>query len=144
MPSNTFGEVFRLSTFGESHGTAIGGVIEGCPAGLQIDLDFIQFQLDLRKPGQSSITTQRKEEDKVEFLSGIFEGITLGTPIGFVIKNKDAKSKDYTHIKEQFRPSHADFVYQEKYGIRDYRGGGRSSPARSQLEVRSSGGMPTG
>lgn len=135
MPSNTFGEVFRLSTFGESHGTAIGGVIEGCPAGLQIDLDFIQSQLDLRKPGQSSITTQRKEEDKVEFLSGIFEGITLGTPIGFVIKNKDAKSKDYTHIKEQFRPSHADFVYQEKYGIRDYRGGGRSSARETACRV---------
>jgi chorismate synthase len=135
MPSNTFGEVFRLSTFGESHGKAIGGIIEGCPAGLSIDFEFIQSQLDLRKPGQSNITTQRKEEDQVEFLSGIFEGVTLGTPIGFLIKNKDAKSKDYSHIKDQFRPSHADFVYQEKYGIRDYRGGGRSSARETACRV---------
>jgi len=124
---NTIGEIFKLTTFGESHGKAIGGIIDGCPAGLQVDFHLIQAQLDKRKPGQSEITTQRKESDTVEFLSGIFEGKTTGTPIGFVIKNEDAKSKDYSHIKEVYRPSHADFTYQEKYGIRDYRGGGRSS-----------------
>jgi len=124
---NSFGKFFRLTTFGESHGTAIGGVIDGCPAGIELDFEKIQQQLDRRKAGQSKITTQRKEADKVEFLSGIFEGKTTGTPIGFIIKNEDAKSKDYSHIKDTFRPSHADFTYQAKYGIRDYRGGGRSS-----------------
>ena len=124
---NTFGKVFRLTTFGESHGAAIGGVIDGCPSGLEVDFDFVQKQLDRRKPGQSKITTQRKESDKVEFLSGLFEGKTTGTPIGFIIKNEDAKSKDYSHVKDTFRPSHADFTYTAKYGIRDYRGGGRSS-----------------
>ena len=124
---NTFGKIFRLTTFGESHGIAIGGIIDGCPAGIKIDIDFIQSQLDRRKPGQSKITTQRKESDTIEILSGIFEGITTGTPIGFVLKNEDAKSKDYTHIKDVFRPSHADFTYQKKYGLRDYRGGGRTS-----------------
>ena len=124
---NTFGKMFRLTTFGESHGTVIGGIIDGCPAGLELDFNFIQFQLDRRKPGQSKITTQRKESDKVEFQSGIFEGKTTGTPISFMIKNEDAKSKDYSPIKDTFRPSHADFTYQKKYGIRDYRGGGRSS-----------------
>ena len=124
---NNFGKIFRLTTFGESHGKVIGGVIDGCPSGIKIDLDFIQSQLDRRKPGQSKITTQRKESDKVEFLSGLFDGVSTGTPISFIIKNEDAKSKDYSHIIDIFRPSHADFTYQAKYGIRDYRGGGRSS-----------------
>ena len=132
---NTIGEIFKLTTFGESHGKAIGGIIDGCPAGLQVDFDLIQAQLDKRKPGQSEITTQRKESDTVEFLSGIFEGKTTGTPIGFVIKNEDAKSKDYSHIKEVYRPSHADFTYQKKYGIRDYRGGGRSSARETACRV---------
>ncbi len=125
--SNTFGKLFTLTTFGESHGTAIGGVIDGCPAGLKIDLIAIQAELDRRKPGQSKIVTQRKEPDQVEFLSGIFEGITTGTSIGFIIKNTNQKSKDYSDIKETFRPSHADYTYSKKYGLRDYRGGGRSS-----------------
>lgn len=124
---NTFGRILRLTTFGESHGVAIGAVIDGCPAGLDIDFQEIQCQLDRRKPGQSNITSSRKESDIVEFLSGIFEGKTTGVPIGFIIKNKDYKSKDYTHIKDVFRPSHADFTYTRKYGIRDHRGGGRSS-----------------
>ncbi len=124
---NTFGKIFKLTTFGESHGPAIGGIIDGCPSGLGIDFKQIQEQLDKRKPGQSNITTDRKESDNVKFLSGIFEGKTTGSPIGFIIKNKDQKSHDYTNLKDVFRPSHADFTYQEKYGIRDYRGGGRSS-----------------
>jgi chorismate synthase len=124
---NSIGNIFKLTTFGESHGKAIGGIIDGCPAGIKLDFDFIQKQLDRRKPGQSKITTQRKESDKVEFISGIFDGKTTGTPIGFIIKNEDKKSEDYSHIKDVFRPSHADFTYQKKYGIRDYRGGGRSS-----------------
>ncbi len=124
---NNFGKIFRLTTFGESHGKAIGGIIDGCPSGVKINIDFIQSQLDRRKPGQSKITTQRKESDKVEFLSGLFEGVTTGTPIGFIIKNEDAISKDYSNIKDLFRPSHADFTYQKKYGLRDYRGGGRAS-----------------
>jgi chorismate synthase len=127
MSGNSFGTIFKLTSFGESHGKAIGGVIEGVPAGLEIDLEFVQQELNRRKPGQSHITTQRKEEDKVEFLSGIFEGKSTGTPIGFVVFNEDQKSKDYDHIKNIYRPSHADFTYAEKYGIRDYRGGGRSS-----------------
>lgn len=135
MAGNTFGKLFQLTTFGESHGKAIGGIIEGCPAGLVIDVDFIQLQLDRRKPGQSNITTQRKEEDQVEFLSGIFEGRTTGTPIGFQIINKDQKSKDYSHIKDTFRPSHADYVYEQKYGNRDYRGGGRSSARETACRV---------
>ncbi len=124
---NTFGKNFRLTTFGESHGKFIGGIIDGCPPGIKIDINSIQTQLDRRTPGQSKITTQRKESDKVEFLSGIFEGKTTGTPIGFLLKNEDAKSKDYSHVQDTFRPSHADFTYQKKYGLRDYRGGGRSS-----------------
>jgi chorismate synthase len=132
---NTIGKIFKLTTFGESHGKAIGGIIDGCPAGLQVDFDLIQAQLDKRKPGQSEITTQRKESDTVEFLSGVFEGKTTGTPIGFVIKNEDVKSTDYSHIKEVYRPSHADFTYQEKYGIRDYRGGGRSSARETACRV---------
>lgn len=135
MAGNTFGKLFQLTTFGESHGVAIGGVIDGCPAGLEVDYEFIQQQLDYRKPGQSKITTQRKEEDKVEFLSGIFEGKTTGTPIGFIIKNKDQKSKDYAHIKSTYRPSHADYTYEKKYGLRDYRGGGRSSARETASRV---------
>ena len=125
--NNSFGNIFRLTTFGESHGKAIGGIIDGCPAGHKINLEHISNEMQRRKPGQSKIVTQRKEEDSVEFLSGIFEGKTTGTPIGFLIKNNDQKSKDYNHLKDSFRPSHADFVYEKKYGIRDYRGGGRSS-----------------
>ena len=135
MAGNSFGNIFRLTTFGESHGIAIGGVIDGCPAGLEIDIEFIQAELQKRKPGQSRITTQRKEDDKVEFLSGIFEGKTTGTPIGFVIYNSDQKSKDYDHIKDKFRPSHADYTYHEKYGHRDYRGGGRSSARETASRV---------
>ncbi len=133
--NNKFGKIFTLTTFGESHGIAIGGVIDGCPANKNIDLSTVQLDLDRRKPGQSKIVTQRKESDKVEFLSGIFEGKTTGTPIGFIIVNKDQKSKDYDHIKNIFRPSHADFVYQKKYGIRDYRGGGRSSARETACRV---------
>lgn len=135
MAGNSFGKIFVLHTFGESHGPAIGGIIDGCPAGVIIDLNFIQAQLDRRKPGQSKITTQRKESDTVEILSGIFEGKSLGTPIGFIIRNEDQKSKDYSHIAKKFRPSHADFTYQEKYGIRDYRGGGRSSARETACRV---------
>ena len=132
---NSIGKIFKLITFGESHGKAIGGVIDGCPAGLELDFEAIQKQLDRRKPGQSKITTQRKESDTVQFLSGIFEGKTTGTPIGFTIKNEDAKSKEYTHVKDTFRPSHADYTYQQKYGIRDYRGGGRSSARETVCRV---------
>ena len=135
MSSNSFGEIFRLSSYGESHGKAIGGIIDGCPAGVTIDLDAIQLDLDRRKPGQSKITTQRKEDDKVEFLSGIFEGQTLGTPIAFQILNSDPKSKDYAHIKDAYRPSHADYTYDAKYGVRDYRGGGRSSARETIARV---------
>lgn len=125
--SNSFGNLFTLTTFGESHGPAIGGVIDGCPAGITLDLEAIQHELDRRKPGQSKITTQRKEPDQVEFLSGIFEGKTTGTSIGFQIKNTNQKSKDYNHNVDVYRPSHADYTYDQKYGIRDHRGGGRSS-----------------
>lgn len=124
---NSFGKLFKLTTFGESHGPAIGGVIDGCPAGISLDLEAIQHQLDRRKPGQSKITTQRKEPDQVAFLSGIFEGKTTGTSIGFQIQNTNQKSKDYSHNVDVYRPSHADYTYDQKYGIRDHRGGGRSS-----------------
>lgn len=124
---NTFGNIFRLTSFGESHGVAIGGVIDGCPAGIEMDMDFIQSELDRRRPGQSRITTPRKEDDKVEFLSGIFEGKTTGTPIGFLVRNSNQHSSDYDNMRNLFRPSHADYTYHEKYGIRDHRGGGRSS-----------------
>lgn len=124
---NTFGHLFRLTTFGESHGEAIGGVIDGCPAGIDIDLDFIQGELDRRRPGQSPITTDRKEADKVEILSGVFEGKTTGCPIGFIVKNANQRSADYDNMRGVFRPSHADYTYNYKYGIRDHRGGGRSS-----------------
>lgn len=135
MSGNSIGNIFKLTTFGESHGKAIGGIIEGFPANFKLDLSLIQQELDKRKPGQSNITTQRKESDTVEFLSGIFEGKTLGTPIGFIIPNNDAKSKDYSHIKNTYRPSHADYTYQKKYGIRDYRGGGRSSARETACRV---------
>jgi|TARA_B110000240_G_C13481491_1_gene445518 chorismate synthase len=127
MGNNTFGNLFTLTTFGESHGEAIGGIIDGCPAGLELDLDLIQLELDRRKPGQSAIVTQRKEADKVQFLSGIFEGKTTGTTIGFIINNTNQKSKDYSHNINVYRPSHADYTYDKKYGVRDYRGGGRTS-----------------
>jgi len=135
MAGNTYGTIFKLSTFGESHGKAIGGVIDGCPAGIELDLNAIQRDLDRRKPGQSAIVTQRKEPDEVEFFSGIFEGKTTGTPIGFAIHNTNQKSIDYSHIKDSYRPSHADYVYDEKYGIRDYRGGGRSSARETASRV---------
>lgn len=133
--ANTFGQIFKITSFGESHGKAIGGIIDGCPAGISIDYNIIQKQLDRRKPGQSKITSSRNENDEVEFLSGIFDNKTLGTPIGFVIKNNDAKIKDYDSLKNSFRPSHADFVYEKKYGIRDYRGGGRSSARETSIRV---------
>ncbi len=135
MSRNTFGHIFKLTTFGESHGIAIGGIVDGCPAGLELNIEFIQQQLDRRKPGQSKITTQRKESDTVEILSGVFDGISTGTPIGFIIKNDDQKTKDYEHNKDFFRPSHADYTYQAKYGIRDYRGGGRSSARETASRV---------
>ena len=124
---NSIGQLFRLTTFGESHGTAIGGIVDGCPAGLPLDVKGIQKELDRRKPGQSSITTSRKESDAVQILSGVFEGKTTGAPIGFMISNEDQRSKDYSNLKEVYRPSHSDFTYDSKYGFRDYRGGGRSS-----------------
>jgi len=125
--ANTFGKIFTLTTFGESHGEAIGGIIDGCPAGIELNLEMVQKDMDRRKPGQSKIVTQRKEPDEVQFLSGIFEGKTTGASIGFVIKNANQRSNDYAHIKDAYRPSHADYTYDKKYGVRDYRGGGRTS-----------------
>ena len=135
MAGNSFGNLFKISTFGESHGKGLGGIIDGCPPGITIDLEFIQNELNRRKPGQSKIVTQRKEPDSVEFFSGIFEGKTTGTPIGFIIYNTNQKSKDYDHIKNVYRPSHADFTYEKKYGVRDYRGGGRSSARETASRV---------
>lgn len=135
MPGNSFGELFRLHTFGESHGPAIGGVVDGCPPALSLDLEAIQHELDKRRPGQSEITTQRKEEDKVEFLSGIFENKTLGTPIAFLVRNKDTRAEDYDHLRDVYRPSHADFVFEAKYGFRDHRGGGRASARETVARV---------
>ena len=132
---NSFGKIFRITTFGESHGPAIGVILDGCPAGLAIDEGFIQSELARRKPGQSKITTQQKEDDVVRILSGVFEGVTTGTPIALVIENTDQRSKDYSHIADRFRPSHADFTYEAKYGIRDYRGGGRSSARETAARV---------
>lgn len=132
---NTYGTLFKIATFGESHGLAIGVVIDGCPAGLEIDEAFIQAELTRRKPGQSKITTQRKEDDTFKILSGVFEGRSTGTPIAIEIENQDQRSKDYSHIENTFRPSHADFTYQEKYGIRDHRGGGRSSARETAARV---------
>jgi chorismate synthase len=133
--SNSFGTIYRLTSFGESHGAAVGGVIDGCPAGISIDLQFVQNELNRRRPGQSSIVTPRKEPDEVEFLSGIFEGKTTGVPIGFIIRNTNQHSSDYENLRETFRPSHADFTYQTKYGIRDHRGGGRSSARETIARV---------
>lgn len=135
MASNSFGSIFILTSYGESHGLALGGIIDGCPAGVPIDESLVQIDLDRRKPGQSKITTQRKEADKVVFHSGIFEGKTTGTPIGFSIENTNQRSNDYSHIKDSYRPSHADFVYDKKYGVRDYRGGGRSSARETVARV---------
>lgn len=132
---NTFGRIFRLTSFGESHGRGIGGIIDGCPSGLEIDIELIQKDLERRKPGQSKITTQRKEPDQIEFLSGVFEGKTQGTPIAFVIWNKDQHSKDYNDLKDIYRPSHADYTYMQKYGTRDHRGGGRSSARETIARV---------
>ncbi|MFD0964195.1 chorismate synthase [Pseudofulvibacter geojedonensis] len=135
MSGNTFGKLFKLTSFGESHGKALGGVIDGCSAGIELDLNAIQYEMDRRKPGQSAIVTQRKEPDTVEFYSGIFEGKTTGAPIGFVIHNTNQKSHDYSHIKDSYRPSHADYVFDKKYGFRDYRGGGRTSARETASRV---------
>lgn len=132
---NSFGKIFKITTFGESHGKALGVIIDGCPANLKVDLDFIQAEMNRRRPGQSKITTQRRELDRVEILSGVFENKTTGMPITLVVFNHDAKSKDYSHIKDQFRPSHADYTYHIKYGRRDYRGGGRSSARETLARV---------
>lgn len=135
MAGNSFGQLFRITTFGESHGIAIGVIIDGCPSNLVVDMDFIQAELDKRKPGQSKITTQRKESDTVQILSGVFEGKTTGTPIAMIIPNEDQRSKDYSHIKDAYRPSHADYTYDAKYGHRDHRGGGRSSARETAARV---------
>ena len=135
MAGNSYGTLYKITTFGESHGEALGGIIDGCPAGIELDLAAVQYEMSRRKPGQSAIVTQRKEDDEVQFLSGIFEGKTTGTPIGFIIPNTNQKSDDYSHIKDTYRPSHADYVYEKKYGIRDYRGGGRSSARETASRV---------
>ena len=135
MAGNSYGTLYRITTFGESHGEALGGIIDGCPSGITLDFEAIQLEMSRRKPGQSAIVTQRKEPDDVQFLSGIFEGKTTGMPIGFVIPNTNQKSDDYTHIKDNYRPSHADYVYDQKYGLRDYRGGGRSSARETASRV---------
>lgn len=132
---NTFGKLFSVTTFGESHGEGVGAVIDGCPAGLSVDEVFIQRELDRRRPGQSTITTQRKESDRVRILSGVFEGKTTGAPLALFIPNEDARSKDYSHLAETYRPSHADYTYEKKYGLRDYRGGGRSSARETAARV---------
>ncbi|WP_044172592.1 chorismate synthase [Flectobacillus major] len=133
--SSTYGKLFKISTFGESHGLAVGVVVDGCPAGIPFDAEFIQSELDRRKPGQSRITTQRREADEFQVMSGVFEGKTTGTPIAMLVWNGDQRSKDYSHIAQQFRPSHADYTYQAKYGVRDYRGGGRSSARETVARV---------
>jgi chorismate synthase len=135
MAGSSYGTLFKITTFGESHGESLGGIIDGCPAGIELNFEAIQHEMQRRKPGQSSIVTQRKEEDEVQFLSGIFNGKTTGTPIGFIIPNTNQKSDDYSHIKDSYRPSHADYVYEKKYGIRDYRGGGRSSARETASRV---------
>ncbi|SFD10900.1 chorismate synthase [Pseudoalteromonas denitrificans] len=139
MAGNSIGQLFKVSTFGESHGVALGGVVDGCPAGLEITEDDLQIDLDRRKPGQSRYTTQRREEDKVQILSGVFEGKTTGTSIGLLIKNGDQRSQDYGKIKEVFRPGHGDYTYWHKYGIRDYRGGGRASARETAIRVAAGG-----
>lgn len=135
MRMNSIGQCFRFTSFGESHGVAIGGVIDGCPAGMLLDMELISLELQRRRPGQSSLTTQRKETDEVEFLSGIFEGKTTGAPIAFIIRNQNQHSADYEHLRNVFRPSHADYTYEMKYGVRDYRGGGRSSARETASRV---------
>ena len=138
MTGNTFGKIFKITTWGESHGFGLGCIIDGVPADIKLDENYIQTFLDKRKPGQSKFTTQRKEDDKVEILSGVFNGKTTGTPISLLIKNKDVKSKDYSDIKDKFRPGHADFTYHKKYGVRDYRGGGRASARETAARVAAS------
>lgn len=135
MSGNTFGRLFTVTTFGESHGPALGGVVDGCPPGLALDETDIQGDLDRRKPGQSKYTTQRRESDSVQILSGVFNGKTLGTPIGLLINNEDQRSRDYSKIKDTYRPGHADYVYEQKYGLRDYRGGGRASARETAIRV---------
>lgn len=135
MAANTFGEILRLTTFGESHGHAIGGVLDGMPSGILLDTDAVQHALDRRRPGQSGISTPRKESDTVKILSGVFEGLTTGTPIGLLIENENQHSSDYSDMKDKFRPSHADYTYFKKYGVRDYRGGGRSSARETAVRV---------
>ena len=135
MAGNSFGTLFRISTFGESHGVALGVVIDGCPPGIQLDMDFMLNEMARRKPGQSKIVTQRQEADAFEILSGVYEGKTTGTPIGIIIRNEDQKSKDYAHLTDNYRPSHADFTYDQKYGFRDHRGGGRSSARETAARV---------
>lgn len=135
MAGSSMGTLFRLTTFGESHGVSMGGIIEGLPAGIDINVDEVQDELNKRRPGQSTLVSERNESDKVEFLSGLFEGKSTGTPIGFVIKNEDQQSKDYSHIKDKYRPSHADYTYEKKYGLRDYRGGGRASARETVCRV---------
>ena len=138
MTGNTFGKIFKVTTWGESHGSGLGCIIDGVPADIKLDEKYIQSFLDKRKPGQSKYTTQRKEDDKVEILSGVFEGKTTGTPISLLIRNNDVKSKDYADIKDKFRPGHADYTYQMKYGFRDYRGGGRASARETAARVAAS------
>ena len=135
MSGNTFGELFKVTTYGESHGKALGCIIDGCPPNIELNESDIQHELNRRKPGQSDVTTQRKEDDLVEILSGVFEGKTTGTPISLIIYNQDQRSKDYSNIKDVFRPNHADITYQAKYGHRDYRGGGRSSARETAMRV---------
>ena len=135
MSGYTFGKLFQVTTYGESHGRALGCIIDGCPPQIELSSDDIQSELNRRKPGQSDVTTQRKEDDIVEFLSGVFEGKTLGTPISLIVYNEDQRSKDYSKIKDVFRPNHADITYQAKYGHRDYRGGGRSSARETAMRV---------
>jgi len=135
MSGNSFGKLFCVTTFGESHGAALGAIVDGCPPGMALSSADLQRDLDRRKPGQSRYTTQRREGDDVEILSGVFEGVTTGTPIGLLIRNTDQRSKDYSKIKDQFRPAHADYTYQQKYGLRDYRGGGRSSARETAMRV---------
>ena len=139
MSGNSFGKLFTLTTFGESHGPALGAIVDGCPPGMELSTEDLQKDLDRRKPGQSRFTTQRKESDQVEILSGVFEGKTTGTPIGLLIRNQDQRSRDYEKIKDRFRPGHADFTYTHKYGFRDYRGGGRSSARETALRVAAGG-----
>lgn len=135
MAANTFGEIYRLTSFGESHGKAIGGIIDGCPPGIHLDMAFIQSELNRRRPGQSHLASPRQEADEIEFLSGLIDGITTGTPIAFAIWNSDQRSGDYNHLKDVYRPSHADYTYQKKYGVRDHRGGGRSSARETIARV---------